>query len=79
MDDLPGLAVRDGDWKLLCEYDGIDLHLYNLPTDRAETANVAAQHADIVTRLTKALVNWHNSMPPDNGPALATKSKAKKE
>ena len=67
---LPALAVRDGDWKLLCEYDGSEPQLYNLATDRGETKNVAAQNPDHVARLTKALLAWHNSMPPDNGPSL---------
>jgi len=79
VDDLPDLAVRDGDWKLLCEYDGSDPQLYNLTTDRSETTNVATQNPDIATRLTKAVVNWHNSMPPDNGPTLATKPKNQRD
>jgi arylsulfatase A-like enzyme len=66
--NLPDLAVRDGDWKLLCEYDGSSPQLYNLGSDRGETTNVAAAHADIVQRLTSSLLAWHKSMPPDNGP-----------
>lgn len=64
---LPALAVRDGDWKLLCEYDGSEPQLYNLTVDRAETRNVAAGNPDVVNRLTKTLLAWHASMPPDNG------------
>ncbi len=67
---LPALSVRDGDWKLLCEYDGSEPQLYDLATDRGETKNVATQNLDHVARLTKALLAWHNSMPPDNGPSL---------
>jgi uncharacterized sulfatase len=70
---LPDLAMREGNWKLLCEYDGTQPQLYDLASDRAETANVAAQHPDVVGRLTKALLAWHQSMPPDNGPALGAK------
>lgn len=72
----PDLAVRDGDWKLLCDYDGSKPELYNLAKDRGETTNLAAQHPDIVRRLTTRVVAWHNSMPPDNGPALATAAPA---
>jgi len=67
---LPDLAVREGDWKFLCEYDGSKPQLYNLATDRGETANLATQHPGIVARLTNAVLTWHDSMPPDNGPAL---------
>lgn len=67
MTDLPDLAVRDGKWKLLCEYDGADPQLYDLDTDRGEARNLASEHPDVVKRLTKAVLAWHRSMPPDNG------------
>ena len=66
----PDLAVRDGNWKLLCDYDGSNPELYDLAQDRAETTNVAGQNPEVVTRLTTAVVAWHQSMPPDNGAAL---------
>lgn len=65
--DLPDLAVRQGDWKLLCEYDGSGAQLYNLANDRGETHNVAALHADIVKKLSASVMKWHKSMPADNG------------
>jgi arylsulfatase A-like enzyme len=61
--NLPDLAVRDGDWKLLCEYDGSRTELYNLVNDRAETKNLANKHPQIVLRLKKAVLAWHKSMP----------------
>jgi arylsulfatase A-like enzyme len=66
-DDLPDLAMRDGNWKLFCEYDVSDPELYDLEADRGETNNLADQHPQIVGKLRKALVAWHQSMPPDNG------------
>ena len=68
--DLPDLAVRLGQWKLLCEYDGSEVELYDLSQDQSESTNVAAQHADVVSELTELLVSWHQSMTPDNGPNL---------
>jgi uncharacterized sulfatase len=68
--DLPDLAVRKGDWKFLCEYDGTDPQLYNLKTDRGETKNLASGYPKLVGKLTKTLIAWHKSLPPDNGPQL---------
>lgn len=65
--DLPDLAVRSGHWKLLCEYDGSAPELYNLATDRGETTNVATEHPDVVASMRKGLLDWHQSMPADNG------------
>jgi uncharacterized sulfatase len=67
---LPDLAMREGEWKLLCGYDGTKPQLYDLAKDRGETANLAAHHPEIVNRMTQALLAWHQSMPPDNGPSL---------
>jgi arylsulfatase A-like enzyme len=62
-------AVRSGQWKLhfphnykhvaggpaapVATEEHIDLSLFDLDSDVGETTNVAAQHADIVTRLTQ--------------------------
>jgi len=35
-DPQPDLAIREGNWKLLCEYDGTSPELYDLAVDRAE-------------------------------------------
>ena len=78
----PDLAVRDGDWKLLCEYDGTKPLLYDLAQDQGETTDLAAREPAVVARLTAAVLAWHRSMPADNGPALgaeAAKGGAKKK
>ncbi len=69
--DLPDLAMRDGKWKLLCEYDGSDSLLFDLEKDRGETTNLADQHADLVDQLTSKLLTWHKSMLKDNGATYA--------
>ena len=72
-DDLPDLAMREGNWKLLCEYDGSDAELFDLAADPSETQNVAGENAEIIERLTKQLVAWHESMPQDNGASFKEK------
>jgi uncharacterized sulfatase len=67
VNDLPDLAVRQGEWKLLCEYDGSNPELYNLATDPAEERNAASEYPDLVERLTRDVIQWHRSMPPDLG------------
>ena len=74
---LPDLAMREGHWKLLCEYDGTQPQLYDLDQNRGETTNLAGQHPDVVERMSKALLAWHASMPADNGPALGAVKKPK--
>ncbi|HOX03955.1 MAG TPA: sulfatase-like hydrolase/transferase [Candidatus Paceibacterota bacterium] len=62
-ENLPDLAVRDGRWKLLCEFDGLSPQLYDLDQDPAETSNLAARHPDIVRRLAASVRQWHESVP----------------
>lgn len=67
VDDCPDLAVRDGKWKLLCEYDGTGATLYDLEADPQESQNLAGQYPEVTDRLRQAVVAWHESMPQDNG------------
>jgi arylsulfatase A-like enzyme len=67
VEDLPDLAIRDGVWKLLCEYDGSQPELYRLDHDPGETVNLAVAHPDQVETLTTKILSWHKSMPADLG------------
>ncbi|MEM7475272.1 MAG: sulfatase-like hydrolase/transferase [Planctomycetota bacterium] len=67
VDDCPDLAMREGDWKLLCEYDGSEPQLHNIVQDPSEELNLASSDPQRVARMTKAVLAWHASMPPDNG------------
>ena len=78
----PDLAIRVGDWKLLCEYDGSKPLLYDLSKDIGEMTNLAAKESAVTEGLTAAVLAWHRSLPADNGPALgaeAGKAGAKKK
>jgi arylsulfatase A-like enzyme len=69
---LPDLAMREGNWKLLCDYDGSKPQLYDLAQDRGETKNLAPQQPEVVSRMTRALLGWHQSLPSDNGQSLGS-------
>lgn len=59
----PQLAIRDGDWKLLCDPDGSHPELYALNDDPEETRNLAAAHPDVVARLTEKVLAWSKALP----------------
>ena len=77
IEDCPDLAVREGDWKLLCEYDGSDPLLFDLKNDRSETNNLAEEKPTVVKRLTDSVLRWHQTMPQDNGAIFKPKRKRK--
>ncbi|QDU87886.1 Arylsulfatase [Pirellulimonas nuda] len=68
--NLPDLAVRDGKWKLLCEYDGSNPELYNLDVDPGETTDLSATQRRVQRKMIGIVRQWHESLPPDNGPDL---------
>ena len=49
--ELPDLAMREGKWKLLCDFDGGRPELYDLETDPSETRNLATQHQTILSAM----------------------------
>jgi uncharacterized sulfatase len=73
---LPDLAIREGDWKLLCEYDGSKPELYQLAADAAENSNVAAENSDIVQRLSDKVRQWNDSLPQDRGKQLGLRAQS---
>ncbi|MGC1272847.1 MAG: sulfatase-like hydrolase/transferase [Planctomycetaceae bacterium] len=64
----PDLAIRDGDWKLLVETDGSRPQLYDLSNDPGEERNLAADHPDVVKRLSGRVVGWHREVAPEPRP-----------
>ncbi|MEM6692690.1 MAG: sulfatase-like hydrolase/transferase, partial [Planctomycetota bacterium] len=58
----PALAMRDGDWKLLCDPDGSKLKLFNLRNDISESDDLAQKRSDIVSRMKPELLSWWSEM-----------------
>lgn len=61
-ENLPDMAVRDGNWKFLCDYDGGRPQLYHLEDDPGESRNVAVEHPDVVRMLTENTMAWWQSV-----------------
>ena len=66
-EDNPDLAVRDGKWKYLVNYDGGQPQLYDLNADPSESQNLAETNPDVVRRLHVAVTNWNRELPRDAG------------
>lgn len=65
--DAPDLAVRDGRWKFLVNYDGSNPQLFDLAADVSESENVIGEHPEVAERLRKAVFEWNAEMPADAG------------
>ena len=59
--------MRQGKWKLLCDYDQGRPFLSDLESDPGETKNLASQYPERVVRMTSAIMKWNNLMPKDAG------------
>lgn len=67
MGDNPDLAVRDGKWKFLINYDRSEPQLYDLTSDISEAKNLAKLKPKVAARLREAVFAWNATMPPDAG------------
>lgn len=54
----PAGAIRDGDWKLVEQFEDGALELYNLAADVSETRNLAADEPQRVEKMAAALRAW---------------------
>ena len=58
----PAGAVREGNWKLIENYEDSFAELYDLAKDPGEEKNVAAENAAVVEDLRKKLETWRKSV-----------------
>ena len=61
--NAPDLAIRKGDHKLLMDFDGSNLQLYNLVKDPGETSNLCEMEPEKANELKKELENWFKNYP----------------
>jgi hypothetical protein len=71
--NLPDLCVREGKWKLLCEYDGSKPQLYDLSSDRSEARNQSGLRPGVTRRLSKQVLAWNEGLPQDLGSSFQVK------
>lgn len=76
LEDYPDLAMREGKWKVLCEYDGSDPQLYDVIADGNETTNLAESQPAIASKMLEKLLEWHKAMPADRGEELESETVA---
>ena len=60
-------VIRDGQWKLFhpTRKKAGEIELYNILTDPAESNNIAAQHPDIVKKLSAKVDGWVAALPKE--------------
>ena len=63
LDRSPNLAIREGNWKLLMNFDGTRTELYNLETDSRETNNLVSENPKMAEKLKTKLLKWRKSLP----------------
>ncbi len=64
-DNDPDLAIRKGDYKLLMDFDGSNVQLYNLENDISESDNLAKIDSEKARELKSELQNWFENYPLD--------------
>jgi arylsulfatase A-like enzyme len=70
-EDFPDLAVREGRWKLLLEFDGTNPELFDIAADPNETRNLADDHKQVVRDLSAKLLTWHGETQATGATALS--------
>lgn len=62
IDNLPDLAMRENQWKMMCDYDGSRLQLYDLAKDPGESHNLVNQHEERAKDMSSRCRNWYKKV-----------------
>jgi arylsulfatase A-like enzyme len=60
-ENAPDIAIRKGEYKLLMDFDGNNIQLYNILLDESENNNLYENESEIVIELKSLLNNWHDN------------------
>lgn len=58
----PDLAIREDKWKLLVMRDGTEAELFDVLSEPNEKKNLADEHAEVVARLSKHVIEWDRAI-----------------
>ena len=58
---LPDLAIRKGNYKLLCDYDGQKAELYDLSKDVSESRDISSQHLELTKSMVSEVTTWYKN------------------
>ena len=62
---FPSGVIRDGDWKLIENFETGELQLFNLAMDIGESKNLVQQHPELTATLLTKLKRWRKSVGAD--------------
>lgn len=62
---FPSGVIRDGDWKLIENFETGELQLFNLSRDIGESNNLIQQHPEVTATLLTKLKRWRKSVGAD--------------
>ena len=60
--NLPDLAVRQGRWKLLCDFDGGRAQLYDIVADPGERSDLSKGEPAVVKELVGKVLSWYKEV-----------------
>lgn len=72
------VAIRSGEWKLVCNSERTDFELYNLSWDTRETTDLSAHYPKLFERMKKDLIEYDNEVL-NEGPKWWEREKRLKE
>ncbi|RYE55922.1 MAG: hypothetical protein EOP48_09140 [Sphingobacteriales bacterium] len=59
---LPDIAIREGDYKLLCDFDGKRPELYDLKKDPEESKNLSQLYPNKVKHMSRRVIEWYKDI-----------------
>ena len=61
--------IRDGKWRLIMDYTGTKLNLFDINADPYEQDDLSASYPEVVQKLKQKLLEWDGANPSIPDPA----------